>query len=68
MNRAQKTGGTSRCFAQTKNIKRQSLIYNTRHAPSRFRDRVLKGASERSLLLPLVTKAIEIKTLNLKSE
>ena len=29
MSRTQKTDGTSRCFAQIENIKRQSLINNT---------------------------------------
>ena len=31
MSRVQKTDGTSRCFAQIENIKRQSLIYSEIH-------------------------------------
>ena len=38
MSRVQKTDGTSRCFAQIENIKRQSLIRDCREMPKKVFD------------------------------
>ena len=57
MSRVQKTDGTSRCFAQIENIKRQSLSYFHSLIPSSIRASTIPA---RFVGVPVFTWYIEI--------